>query len=131
MAAVTPSRPGITISRVTTSGRCCSYSATSSFAVPASGTFGNCRRNAVNGPAINTFNFSLQKNFRLAEHATLRFMGIATNALNHPIFRNPNTTITSGGFGQITGVLGSAGTNRDTVGAAGSRLIQLGARIDF
>jgi hypothetical protein len=100
------------------------------FALPAAGQFGTCPRNAVNGPGINTLNFSLQKNFRLGERATLKFLGIATNTFNHPIFRNPNTTITSGGFGRITSTLAS-GTNRDSLGAAGSRLIQLGARIDF
>jgi hypothetical protein len=100
------------------------------FAIPAPGQFGTCPRDAVNGPGINTLNFSLQKNFRLGERATLKFLGIATNAFNHPIFRNPNTTITSGGFGRITSILGSS-TNRDSLGASGSRLIQLGARIDF
>lgn len=100
------------------------------FALPAVGTFGNCPRNAVNGPGISTLNLSLQKTFPLTEHATLRFMGTATNALNHPIFRNENTTITSGGFGHITGVI-STGGNRDALGAAGARLIQIGGRIDF
>jgi hypothetical protein len=101
------------------------------FALPALGTFGNCARNAVNGPSFNTLNLSLQKSFRLTEHATLKFLGVATNAFNHPLFRNENTNISSGSFGRITGVLGSGTSNRDTLGAAGSRLIQIGARIDF
>ena len=100
------------------------------FTLPAAGSFGSCPRNAVNGPGINDLNFSLQKSFHFAERATLRFTTTATNAFNHPIFKNENTTITSGGFGQITGVLGQ-GSNRDTLGAAGYRLIQIGARIDF
>lgn len=101
------------------------------FALPAIGSFGNCPRNAVNGPGINTVNLSLQKSFHLSERATLKFLGVATNAFNHPIFKNENTTITSGGFGQITSILGSGATNRDSLGAAGSRLIQIGARIDL
>ncbi|HWB97440.1 MAG TPA: TonB-dependent receptor, partial [Bryobacteraceae bacterium] len=106
------------------------YLNAAAFALPALGTFGNCVRNAVNGPGINTLNLSVQKSFRMAERATLRFLGIATNAFNHPIFSNQNTTITSGAFGQITSVLGS-GSNRDTLGAGGSRLIQIGVRVDF
>ena len=85
----------------------------------------------VNGPSFNTLNLSLQKNFRLGEHATPKFLGVATNAFNQPLFRNENTNISRGSFGRITGVLGSGTSNRDTLGAAGSRLIQIGARIDF
>jgi len=101
------------------------------FALPALGNFGDCPRNAVNGPGINALNLSLQKSFHLTERATFRLLGVATNALNHPIFRNENTNISSGGFGQITSVFGSGTTNRDSLGAAGSRYIQIGARIDF
>ena len=101
------------------------------FAVPALGNFGTCPRNAVNGPSFNSVNLSLQKSFHLTERATFKLLGVATNAFNHPLFRNENTNISSGSFGQITSVLGSGTSNRDTLGAAGSRLIQIGARIDF
>ncbi|HKW98111.1 MAG TPA: carboxypeptidase regulatory-like domain-containing protein [Bryobacteraceae bacterium] len=97
------------------------------FALPAPGTFGDCPRNAVNGPGINSVNLSVQKTVKLHERATFRLIGAAMDALNHPIFSNPNTTITSGGFGRITGVNGS----RNALGASGSRAIQIGARIDF
>ena len=40
----------------------------------------------------------MQKNFRLGEHAPLKFLGVATNAFNHPLFRNENTNISSGSF---------------------------------
>ena len=97
------------------------------FALPASGTFGDCPRNVLNGPGINSVNLSVQKIFKLHERAALRIIGSAMDALNHPIFNNPNTTITSGGFGRITSVSGS----RNNLGASGSRAIQIGARIDF
>lgn len=97
------------------------------FALPAPGTFGDCARNVLNGPGINSVNLSVQKVFKLHERANLRIIGAAMDALNHPIFNNPNTTITSGGFGRITSVNGS----RNELGASGSRAIQIGARIDF
>ena len=97
------------------------------FALPAAGTFGNCGRNAVTGPGINTVNLSVQKVFKLHEGATFRIIGQALDAFNHPIFNNPNTTITSGGFGTITSVNGS----RNLLGASGGRAINIGARIDF
>jgi hypothetical protein len=97
------------------------------FALPAAGTFGSCERNAVNGPGINSVNLSVQKVLKLREGATFRIIGQALDAFNHPIFNNPNTTITSGGFGRITSVNGS----RNLLGASGARAIQIGARIDF
>jgi outer membrane receptor protein involved in Fe transport len=107
------------------------YLNAAAFALPAIGDFGTCPRNAVNGPGITSLNLSLQKSFHLSEKATFKILGVATNALNHPIFRNENTNISSGSFGQITSVFGSGTTNRDSLGAAGSRLIQIGGRIDF
>ena len=42
------------------------------FAIPAPGTFGDCPRNVLNGPGINSVNLSLQKSFKLSERASLR-----------------------------------------------------------
>jgi hypothetical protein len=92
--------------------------------------WGNCQRNVLTGPGMNNLNLGLFKTFYMSERMRLQFRGTATNALNHPIFSNPNTTVTSGGFGRITGVLGQS-SNRASLGAAGYRIIQVGARIDF
>ena len=100
------------------------------FALPGAGMWGSCERNVVTGPGMNDLNLGIQKSFHLTEKAVLQFKGTATNAFNHPIFSSPNTTITSGGFGQITGVLGQT-SNRASLGAAGYRITQIGARVDF
>ena len=48
------------------------------------------------------WDFSLNKTFRLNEHAKLRFRADTFNALNEPVLRGPNTTATSGSFGTVT-----------------------------
>jgi len=48
------------------------------------------------------WDFSLNKTFRLNEHAKMRFRADMFNALNEPVLRGPNTTATSGSFGTVT-----------------------------
>jgi len=45
------------------------------------------------------------------------------NALNHPLFRNPSTTITSGTFGQVS----STGSSTDSQ----PRIVQLALKLIF
>jgi TonB-dependent receptor-like protein len=48
------------------------------------------------------WDFSLNKTFRVNEHMRVRFRADMFNALNEPVLRGPNTTATSGAFGQVT-----------------------------
>jgi hypothetical protein len=60
------------------------------FSQPASGTFGNVRRNILYGPGTNTVNLSMFKEFSVPwEGIKLRLSCAATNAFNHPSFGNP------------------------------------------
>jgi len=57
-------------------------------------------------PGIEVANLSLFKEFSLArirESMRAEFRAEAFNALNHPGFCAPNTTVNGGSFGQITG----------------------------
>ena len=121
----------------------------SAFALPQPGEFGNCQRNVLSGPGMNDVNLGLMKNFNLTEKAHIQIKATATNAFNHPLYSNPTVTASSvnfpnlaGGdrtavyasgsnFGKITSVLGSGTSNRSSLGAAGFRTINIGARIDF
>lgn len=77
---------------------------TSTFTANARGTHGNVGRNTLTGPGIIGWDFAMLKNFNLASetrHLQLRFEWF--NFPNHPNWGNPNTNVSSGGFGQITG----------------------------
>lgn len=73
------------------------------------------------GPGSFTLNAQLSKLITIRENLTIRLRADAVNLLNKPIWNAPNTTamnIDSVNFGVVTG-------------AAGTRNVQLGARIEF
>lgn len=65
------------------------------------GQFGNSGRNIVQGPGFAQWDFSLFKNFSLAESKTLQVRAEVFNILNRPNFGVPVNDINSPSFGQI------------------------------
>ncbi len=66
-------------------------------------TYGTLGRNALYGPGRTNADISMTKTtFLWNEKANLEFRADFFNVLNHAEFRNPNLTITSSQFGQIT-----------------------------
>ncbi len=96
------------------------------FVLPPKGTWGNLGRYATRGPGYYEIDTALQKNFRLTERFNLNFRAEAFNLFNHPIFDNPNGNSSSGGFGQIMGIL-----NTGAVGTGTPRRIEFAARVNF
>jgi hypothetical protein len=64
---------------------------------------GNLGRNALIGPGARTVDLSMAKTTPIKERFKLEFRAEAFNLFNHPVYSNPNTDITAGNFGQITG----------------------------
>ncbi len=66
-------------------------------------------RNNLRGPSGFTFDAGLAKTFPVLidRHVDLKFRADFFNVLNHPVFANPNTDITSTSFGQITSTANS------------------------
>ncbi|MBI4908034.1 MAG: hypothetical protein HY820_30695, partial [Acidobacteria bacterium] len=79
------------------------------------------RFSGIRSDGFNIMNLSAFKNFRVTERVGLQFRAEAVDALNSPIFAAPNTTPTSGAFGQVT-TLGAGNTQRR---------ITLGGRISW
>ena len=79
---------------------------------------GNSGVGNVQGPNLQTWDFSMRKQFQLSERFSLRFQADMFNAFNRVNFRAPSTVITTGGFGTIT-----------TAGPA--RNIQFGLKLNF
>jgi len=88
------------------------------FAAAPAGRRGNSGVGIVKGPSLQTWDFSLRKQFSLTERFRLRFQADMFNAFNRANFRAPSTVLTNGGFG--------------TIGATGPpRNIQFGLKLDF
>ncbi len=77
---------------------------TAAYAIPAQYTFGDAGRNTLIGPDTNDWDFSLMKDFPTWESQRLEFRGEFFNALNHPLFAQPDNNISDGpgAFGVIT-----------------------------
>jgi hypothetical protein len=97
------------------------YFDTSVFSQPAAFTFGNLspRLPDVRVDGIRSWDLSAFKNFDITERWRLQFRGEFLNAFNTPRFGGPNTSVTSGTFGVITGQ------------ANAPRQIQLGLKLIF
>ncbi len=82
--------------------------------------FGNLGRNIYRGPFQQNWDFSLIKNFRIAERQELRFTTDFFNIWNHANFANPSSTeISNPAFGRIFSTVGTP------------RLIQFSLRYAF
>jgi outer membrane receptor protein involved in Fe transport len=66
------------------------------------GHYGNAGRGLISGPAYNSTDFSVLKDFTLRESLRLQFRTEMFNAFNQVNFSNPDTTQTDTSFGQIT-----------------------------
>jgi hypothetical protein len=64
---------------------------------------GTLGRNTLIGPGVRTVDLSMQKTTPIKERFKLEFRAEAFNLFNHPVYSNPNTDISAGNFGQITG----------------------------
>ena len=91
---------------------------TAAFAAPPISRYGNSGVGIVEGPGLETVDFSLAKEFNVKERVTLRIQGDAFNALNHANFTTLSLTSTTLGFGAAT----ASGPGRQ---------LQLGAKLRF
>ena len=99
------------------------------FANPATGTFGDTRRNTLIGPGYTNVDLSLGKEFPITERTKLEIRADAYNAFNHVNYANPDANV-----GYSGGVLAdsTAGTITGPAGFnSNMRIIQLGARFSF
>ena len=79
-------------------------------------------RDTLRGPHFSNLDLSVSKAFPLlSDRYKLKFVAEAYNVFNHPNFGLPNTGVTSGSFGVISGL----------VGGEPSRVMQFALRFDF
>jgi len=77
---------------------------TGAFTLPQQYTFGNVGRvhPTLSRDRTENFDLSIFKNFRVKERVTIQFRAEWFNAMNHPVFNAPNTTVGSNTFGVVT-----------------------------
>jgi hypothetical protein len=68
------------------------------------GTYGNAGRGLISGPALNTSDFALLKDFMIREPVRVQFRSEFFNAFNQVNFNNPDQAVVDLGdtFGRIT-----------------------------
>ena len=93
---------------------------TSSFALPAVGSFGDAKHNSLRGPGRDNWNLSLFKSFVLSETrgSRLELRIESFNTWNHTEFNQVSNGLGSSNFGQVTS-------------AFDPRVFQLGGKIYF
>jgi len=91
------------------------------FPLPTCNCFGNAGKNILEGPGEKTADLSIHKFFNLREGMRLEFRGELFNALNHPVFSQPDPFITDGA--------GQAGVITSTV--IPQRQIQFALKLEF
>jgi hypothetical protein len=75
---------------------------TGAYVPNAPGTWGNVGRDTVIGPGILNVDMSIIRNFRMLTSKSVQFRLEAFNALNRPVWNDPNTTLSNVNYGRIT-----------------------------
>lgn len=92
---------------------------TAAFAqVPANVPYGNTGRNSLIGPGVINTDFSVFRDFPLAHESVLQFRSELFNLFDNVNLQNPNNTMTSPLFGQISG-------------SANARILQFALKYNF
>jgi Carboxypeptidase regulatory-like domain/TonB dependent receptor len=82
--------------------------------------FGSAGRNSVRGPGLTNPSLSVARNFAITERFGFVFQATAFNLTNTPQLNNPNSSVTGGNFGYITGATANS-----------SRELRFSGRINF
>ncbi len=103
------------------------YFNTAAFVPAAVGTFGDVGRNSLRGPGYEDVDLSVFKDIFHFSRFQAQFQAQAFNALNHTNLANPQNSISSGTYGQITGTVAS-GTGSN---AGSPRVFQFALKLMF
>jgi hypothetical protein len=74
---------------------------TNAYVAPGFGFYGDARNGTIRGPGYTSLNASVYKTFPIHDRLALQVRAEAFNALNHPNFRNVDTGLGDGSYGQV------------------------------
>ena len=102
------------------------------FAPAPLGRRGNAPVGIVQGPSLQTWDFSMRKQFRLTERFNLRFQADMFNAFNRANFRTPDLSFGSCVTSPTNPCVGPSNTAFGKISTAGpARNIQFGLKLNF
>jgi hypothetical protein len=97
--------------------------------------FGNTARNYLHGPGFTYDNFSVFKDFHIAERAKVQLRVEAANVFNHPSASNPSSTLNASsltGTGVSTSGFGTITSTQTIPGElTGARVVSLAGKFIF
>jgi hypothetical protein len=76
---------------------------TNAYTAPPFGFYGNAGVNTVTGPGLDVWNMGFFKNFGIRENMMIQFRGEFFNIWNRANFNSVDSTVGSGGYGQVNG----------------------------
>jgi hypothetical protein len=103
-----------------------SYVEPGAFAPAAPGTFGNCPRNPIVAPGLDSWDIAIQRTFHFHERFGVEFRTAFFNAFNHPNFAEPSPDLST----MITATADD-GSFDSHFGVGGPRNIQFSAKFMF
>ncbi len=126
--------PGVAayVSRVTnasSTSRTYSYLNKSAWIAAPSGTFGNERRDSVQGPGFGDVDMSFVKMTPISEHVRTELRAEVFNIWNQANFANPSGTLTSSSFGVLSATRNSS--SAPGIGVGEPRNMQFAFKVSF
>ena len=100
------------------------------FAAPATGTYGNEKRNQFYGPPTHQIDFSVFKNFSITEHARLQFRAEIFNIFNFTNYSGPANNVQGSNLGQV-GSTYDVSFGAPGIGPGAPRNVQLAVKFLF
>ncbi len=117
------------VTNASSTSRTYTYLTKSAWAAPVTGTFGNERRNSVQGPGFGDVDLSFVKMTPITEHVNTELRAEVFNIWNQANFANPSGTLTSSSFGLLSATRNSS--SAPGLGPGEPRNIQFAFKLSF
>jgi hypothetical protein len=101
LTGVGADRPNVTGNPIVSKPTISKWFETGVFVANAPGTYGDAGRGSLVGPGGFDVDTALMRNIMLGERTHFELRAEAFNVLNHTVFQNPGTTLSSQNFGRI------------------------------
>jgi hypothetical protein len=101
LTGVGADRPDVVGSPILSNPTISKWFDTAVFAANQPGTYGDAGRGSLVGPGGFNMDIAAMRHIMTSESSYFELRAEAFNVLNHPVFQNPGTTLSSQNFGRI------------------------------